>query len=203
MQIIGVSGHINAAVDAVDGHLRKQYPGGIDSLMVELSQNTERRMQETNPRDHFFVWLAERWRKRGAKIIEGDTALRYFPPESGLGRDWYMTKLLVDQITQHTRDIAAIKAVRRYDPRVALFGSGHADRLKLAFPNAYYTRIEVGPKTLPCNVLGTLFSLLNGTAVPDEIVYLNLADNTTRREVRGNPNLVQSAGAGGLYFRPA
>lgn len=147
MQIIGVSGHINAAVDAVYEYLRKQYPGGIASVVVELPPDVERRIAEHNPQDYFFHHIAKRWEQRGTKIIPGDTALRYLPPEDGLGRTWYMTGLLIDQITRHTRDFAALKAIKKYDPQVALFGSGHADWLSLTFPNAHYTRIEVEPKT--------------------------------------------------------
>lgn len=149
MELIGVP-HLEKILRDVIFYLREVYLEGIESLMVELPPNWPE-LSSLGFHDGFFGELANVYQRNGTKIIYGDRA-RNIPKLhrfwNYIGRHFNGARYAIEEFTIHKGSKGMIDAIKEEKPEVVVVGRSHADYIKRAIPEAYYTVFEFYPVRL-------------------------------------------------------
>ncbi len=150
--LVGVL-HEERNVDMTDKLILERYPEGIESLMVQIPPN------QGEWKDGFFNDLAERYKKRSTRIINGDLNRKPAPEYirrlyEKTDHDYTfkdLTLIVVYQLFEayrtlffdgflhaHELDKGVLKAVEIEQPQVIVVGRVHADYIKRVHPGIYY-----------------------------------------------------------------
>ena len=171
--LIGVE-HNLRYLNGLEQLLDKRYPDGIDSLMLEMSLNTEL-LVSLGIFESYWELLAEHYRNRGANIIYGDKPipqrlLDIATKSRGVAKSMAIAAVsdwgLLDAILTRTRDKFMVQTIQTQDPQVVIVGRGHSDYIKRKFPSVPYI-VYIGHKH------SSLFLDID-YRLPDEIIWANL-----------------------------
>lgn len=146
--LIGVY-HDPRYLSDVEKLLRYKFPGGLESLMLEIPSDFDilRSVYSTvYGREYkfigntFYTPLAERFRQTGTTIIYGDTPLGIDNKELLDGKN-YERNLYLKALRRYltkSDDKYMIKKIEETNPVAVAVCRIHTDRIKRMFPNVHY-----------------------------------------------------------------
>ncbi|MBI2578799.1 MAG: hypothetical protein HYW26_03750 [Candidatus Aenigmarchaeota archaeon] len=136
MKLIGVL-HSSNLLDIADRSIYETCNGVPKSLLLELPINYRDFYHLFKP--NFFSQLAERYSRRGTRIIDGDIRQRFVRKGPFVLTNYHGDlKTLFDSFLFHSRDRGFVESIKEQNPEAVAIGRGHADYVKRIFPDAYY-----------------------------------------------------------------